>query len=661
MTQCRIMLVMLFAAWSAGAETLYVSAKGRASWSGRMAEPNAQATDGPLPSLDAARDAIRKLRTSGGARPFTVRLKAGVYFLDAPFVLEPRDSGTAAAPVVYEAAAGEFVVVSGGRPVEGWRKSGEHLLTASLPEAWTPRQLFLSNRRAQRARTPNYGFLRIPGHSSHDKLFRLPFHDGMIRKSWEKGQVEILAWLGWTAFRRPIVSVDEAAGVATLAGGPGGSEWGIVEDAEGRYIIENAPEALDEPGEWYLDRAAGRLSYWPKSNENPGQDEVIAARLPQLVRFEGKPERGEFVRHITLRGIRFRHADWTMPADGYADTPQAAVGVGAAIEAAGAEDCAVERCSFSQIGGYAVWFRGATHRNRVVGNQIYDAGAGGIKLGETAMRATAAEQSFENVISDNHIFNLGRVYPNAIGIWLGQTSRNEVSHNLIHDVYYSGISAGWVWGYTPSQCQENRIEYNHVHHIGLDTLNDLGGIYVLGVRGGTIRNNLVHDVRSFSFRGRGIYLDEGSTNVLVEKNVVYRVKSSAFHLHYGKENIVRNNVFALNDENQVSRAKAEAHRSFTFERNILYAQDGVLFGTAWGAGVDLDNNLYFDARTNTPRFAGRSFDAWKALGRDAHSVIADPRFVDILRDDFRLRKDSPALRLGIESIDMSTVGPRSSL
>lgn len=656
----RIVRFVAFCALAsfAGAQTLYVSPSGKAAWSGRIAAPNRQGSDGPLPSLDAARDAIRALRKRGAAGPFTVRVRGGEYWLTSPFVLQPEDSGTAKSPVVFEAYPGERPILSGGRRVSGWNKGSGNLWTATI-EGVT-RQLFIGGRRAQRARTPNNGFLRIMGPSSEDKPFRLPFDRGLIRKTWEDAQVEIVALLGWTNLRRSIASVDESARIATLSGDSGGSEVGIIKEVDGRFYIENAPEALDAAGEWRQDPKSGVLSYWPMPGENLAQEKVVAAALPQLVRLEGDPQSDRFVRHIVVRGLELRHAEWTMPAGGFADNPQAAVHVGAAFEADGAEDCTVEKCVFTQMGGYAVWFRRGAKRNRISGNHIFDAGAGGIKLGETVLRSREAEQSLDNAITDNDIHDLGSVYPAAVGVWVGQSSRNEISHNRIHDVVYSGISTGWVWGYGPTQSIANRIEYNEIYNIGLHALNDLGGIYTLGTQDGVIRNNVVHDVTAFAERGRGIYLDEGSTRMLVENNVVYRCMSSGFHLHYGKENTIRNNIFARNQEHQISRARAEPHVALILERNIVYADSGRLAGGSWTPGqIKLNGNLYYDARGQEPRFGARSFAEWRQTLEDRGSAIADPLFVDAAGYDFRLRPESPALKAGFRPIDLSTVGPRS--
>ncbi len=378
------------------------------------------------------------------------------------------------------------------------------------------------------------------------------------------------------------------------------------------------------------------------------------------MKLEGRPERGEKIHTVVFRGIQFAHADWTMGPKGYADMQASVQTAPSAFEAVGAEDCAIERCVFRQIGGYAIWFGRGSKRNRISGTEITDAGGGGIMIGETVQRDNETDRNWEHLILDNHLHDLGRVFPPAVGVWIGQSSNNTIAHNHIHDLYYTAVSVGWTWGYGPNQCKRNVVEFNHLHSIGKEMLSDMGGIYTLGVQPGSVlRNNLIHDIASFTYGGWGIYPDEGTSEMLIENNVVYRCKSAGFHQHYGRENIVRNNIFALNSEFQLMRSRVEPHVSFTFTGNIVYFDQGRLLGSNWtGDKFKMERNLYFDLRSAAMSFAGKSFDEWRASGQDRESIIADPLFVNPANFDFRLRPGSPAAKIGFKGIDLSTVGPR---
>lgn len=598
---------------------------------------------GPLKTLAEARDAAREQRRAGKKGNITIRIDDGEYFLAETLVLTAEDSDT-----TWEAAPGARPLISGGRLIAGWKKAQGPRWTADAGDV-DFRQLFVSGRRAQRARTPNFGFFRIDGASPQDKPLQVHYRGDDIKAEWaERGDVEVVAMFAWADIRMPIAKVDAAAHVATLTLDPRPSN----KEVDARYFIENAPDALDSAGEWYLDRKTRTVTYWPLPGENMAAERVIAPALDTLVRMDG-------VRNATFRGLQFAHADWTMPDKGYADT-QAAVPAGAAIEATGAVGCRFERCTIAHSGGYAIWFGRGSKRNQVLACELYDLGGGGVKLGEARQQADDAQQNYENVIADNHIHDLGLVYAPAVGVWALQSGRNQIVHNHIHDLFYTAISVGWTWGYGENQSKGNIIEYNHLHDIGKEMLSDMGGIYTLGVQPGTrIRNNLIHDIASFTYGGWGIYPDEGSSEMLIENNIVYHCKSAGFHQHYGRENIVRNNIWAFNRENELMRTRVEPHISFTFERNIVYFDQGRLLGSNWnGDQYTMRGNLYYDTRGKDIRFAGKSFAEWQAAGKDEGSIIADPLFVNASNFDFRLTSNSPALTLGFQPIDMSTVGPR---
>jgi hypothetical protein len=606
---------------------------------------------GPLASPAAARDAVRARRNRGEAGPITIQFKAGVYRLTETLVLGPEDSNTR-----WEAAPGERVVFSGGRVIGPWQKPASGSVWTAEASGPYFRQLFVNGRRAQRARTPNFGYYRIDGDSSQDKPFLLKYRGADIRLEWAGSEAEVVALLAWADLRMPIVSVNETAHVATLANDPRRSN----REKDARYHVENTADGLDTAGEWYFDRATGTLSYWPVRGEDLTKEEVVAPALERLVFLEGRPEKGELVRNVIFRGIEFAHSDWSMGPKGYADTQASVMTAQSAFEAVGAEDSAIEHCTFRHLGGYAVWFGRGSKRNRINGNEMFDLGGGAVKIGETVQRPSEAEQNFENTVADNHMHDMGTVFPPAVGIWVGQSSRNSLIHNHIHDLYYTAISVGWTWGYGPNQCKGNTIAFNHLHDIGKDILSDMGGIYTLGVQPGTVlRNNLIHDISSFTYGGWGIYPDEGSTQMVIEDNVVYKCKSSGFHQHYGRENIVRNNVFALNRENQLMRTRAEDHVSFMFEGNIVYFDQGRLLGSNWtGDKFRMDRNIYWDTRSGAPSFAGKTLEEWQKSGQDHNSCVADPMFENPANFNFRLREGSPALKMGFKQIDLSRVGPR---
>jgi hypothetical protein len=276
------------------------------------------------------------------------------------------------------------------------------------------------------------------------------------------------------------------------------------------------------------------------------------------------------------------------------------------------------------------------------------------------------ESAVEHItVRDCTIAHAGRIHPAAVGVWIGHASHNTVEHNHIFDLYYSGLSVGWTWGYSmPSRAHHNEIGWNHVHQIGQRVLSDMGGIYTLGVSPGTrIHHNTFHDIESFSYGGWGLYTDEGSSEISMDHNLVYNTKDGSFHQHYGRDNHVTNNILVNSKIWQVRRSRVEDHRSFIFDRNIVFwTLDTPLLGSNWkDGGFDIDHNLYWHDGKDFD-FAGMSLDKWREMGKDQHSIIADPLFVDAAANDFRLREGSPAKQIGFETWDHTRAGrltPRS--
>ncbi len=652
----------------------YVSKQGNDSWSGRLAEPNKDGTDGPFRTLDRARDAVRALHLKRNASgPVRVYVRGGVYELARPLVFTPEDSGTAESPITYAAYHHEKVVLSGGRVIKGWKPAPGaggpaargHLWQVELPAvregAWYFRELFVNGVRRQRARSPNSGFYHVVGKIALGTPSHFTYHAGDIQAEWAKEPgVEVIGLAHWGEYRLHIARVDAASHTVTLSG----ACQSYATSKNPRFWVENTFDALDEPGEWYLNRRSGVLYYWPKPGENLKRSEVVAPRLNSLIRFQGDAAARRTVHDITLRGFTAAYTDWSLTRKGYVDL-QASYDIPAAVEAVGADRCALEMCRLIHLGQYAVEFHRGSKDNRVIGCDMSDLGGGGVKLGDPKIPSSKEEATAGNLIRDNHIHDIGNVYAPGVGVWIGQSSNNTVSHNEINDTFYSGISAGWTWGYGPSAAHGNVIEFNKIYNIGRGLLSDMGCIYTLGIQPGTVeRNNICHDITRYrkGYGGWGIYTDEGSSDILIKNNLVYRTEDGGFLQHYGAHNTVVNNIFAFGNpgRSQIFRSINEDHLSFTFEWNIVYWRNGTngkLLGGHWSDNhYKFDRNLYFRLGGGPLHFAKWTLKQWQSRDQDLHSLIADPRFRDAARDDFTLLPSSPAFKLGFKPFRLDTVG-----
>ena len=642
-----------------------------------------------MAGLIAARDSARR-----APRPAAVVLAAGTYRLDRTFALGAEDSD------VRYVADGD-VTISGARIVAGWRVEADGTWSASVDWVRPDREggfrtLFVNGQARPRARLPKKGYFTVVNDDLPEKTaynVKRPsfFYDPKeFDPQWKNlSDAEIVCYHFWTDSHLRIASVDAVSNKVTFVtpcGKAFDTGWSNNKTGglRGIYVIENIPAAMTDPGEWWFDYASGVLHYRPVPGETPDKAVVEVPFVRTLVSIEGSPEKDlRPAKNIVFRGIRFVGSQYELAAND-TNNSQGSAGVAAAVKLRGAWNCRLRHCSFEDLGGYAVDLLEGSRDCVLSHCTMTRLAAGGVRIDGGAAGCNPLALNSGTVVEDCEIGPFGLDFRSAVGVLLMNAEKARIVHNHIFDGWYTGISAGWVWGYYPSVCRQNEISHNHIHKIGQGCLSDMGGIYMLGPSYGTrVANNRIHDINARSYGGWGIYNDEGSVGILIENNVVYDTKSAGYDIHYAKDITVRNNIFAFGLKDQIARTRQEPHVSCDFVNNIVYWREGALFSGAWNDAATpfpvhrrgnvasangtstvtftADRNVYFNpnlAAANVVFGDGKTLAQWRAMGKDVKSVYADPLFEDVVARDFRLKPGSPAFALGFVDFDQSDVGPR---
>lgn len=645
-----------------------------------------------------------------------VEILAGRYELSKPIELSAEDSGTAESPIIYRARQGDAVHISGGRVMTGWKpvtdpavvnrldpaarskvfqadlraqgiteygdlgldaeaelqlwlarvdNQGEDAMGssyASRGKKASPRlEVFFNDQPMQISRWPNNDFITIQEVLGKTEINvrgtkgckeGIFIYEGDRPSRWAAEQdawVEGYWFRDWAMQRQKIASLDTEKRIISVL--PPYHDYGY---RKGQWFRGfNLLCEIDEPGEWYIDRQAGILYFWPPAELDQGRVEIsMAPRLFTLTNTS----------HVTLRGL------WL----------ETARGTGIAIK--GGQQCRVVGCTFRNLGNHAVSiFDGK--ENGVVGCDMYGMGGGGIYLvGGDRKTLTPAGHFAEN----NHIHHFGRwdrMY--RPGLFLSGVGL-RASHNLIHDAPHSAILFGG---------NDHLIEFNEIHNVCFES-HDCGAIYAgrsWTLRGHVIQHNYLHHIYGKSGGPcNGIYLDDLFSSATVQGNIFYQVLRPVF-IGGGRDNIIQNNVFVDCPKAMHIDARALGWCGPHADGRIKEAQEkGTIAGVRYKEppfstrypqlvgllddepkkpkGNIVRRNIFWQGQgENLRRVAnGQPIkNTWwdaievkiKPLVKIEDNLINEnPKFVDEKAGNFQLRDDSPAWKLGFQRIPVEKIG-----
>jgi len=580
-------LSTLFAGWVttlpaadalAGPALIWVSPEGRSGAEGTI--------EAPVGSLAEAVRLVRELRRTrspsvvAGAE---IVLRGGIYPLSETVVFRPEDSGTAESPTVVRAAEGETPTLSGGLALAGWRRAQslpERIPAAAHGQVWVTdvpwfrgrplefRQLWVNDRKAVRARRPD-----------GDDMYRLVSWN----RAAQEAEIPSPALAGVRDVREVELVIHQMWEIAVLrvrtVAGEGGSAWVTFQEPEGpiqfehpwpppivdvanpgrnsAFFMTNAPEFLTQPGEWWLDRGAGLVYYWPRAGEDLATAEVVVPALETVVEVAGSEDLP--VSHLAFEGIRFAHTTWLRPSllghvphqatmymtEAYRLRPpgtpdfrsldnQAWIGRPPAIVTArGGARLTWRHCIFEHGAMAGLDLERAVTDTVVERSVFRDLGGNGLQAGFYGDAAMEVHLPYNPkdprtvvarvAVRDNLFDDTANEDWGGVALSVGFAREVTVAHNEIVSTSYSGISVGWGWTRTPNAMARNVVEGNRIRRFGTRNA-DTGGIYMLGAQPGSRveRNAIdtpvfwqwVHDPNHWGY----VYLDEGSSYTLVRDN-----------------------------------------------------------------------------------------------------------------------------------------------
>lgn len=673
MKKLAFFFALTFAVPSSAAEVLHVAPGGNDAWSGQLAKSNKAKTDGPLASLQGARDAIRKLKTKGlPPGGVTVEFAAGTYPMTAPLNLESQDSGTPQSPIIYRAVKGATVRISGGSAIGGFAPLADAAVLQQIPEAARGQvlqcdlkaqgiedfgklsrrgfgrpvveshlELFWNDQPMTLARWPNAG-----AKMSYTHISALPNGpEGMVFGADADLAPRLAKWANekdpwlfgywcfdWADEYVP-AKIDATAKTLTIPDPK--PAFGL--KLKQRYYGLNLLCELDEPGEWYLDRDKDALYFWPPSK----QGQAYVSLAPTLFNLQK-------VSDVTLRGFTCEGTR------------------GTAIKVTDGVRDKIVACALRNLGNAAVSINGGSECG-VIGCDVYNCGDGGISLlGGERKTLTPCGHYAEN----NHIYDYSRwsrTYRPAVGV-SGDGIR--VSHNLIHDGPHTAILLGG---------NDHLVEFNEIHSVAYDT-GDVGAFYMgrdWTARGTNIRNNYFHHIKGpGNYGAMGVYLDDQASGISIFGNVFYDVTRSVF-IGGGDDNLVDNNIFV----NCVPSVHIDA-RGMGWQKSATDDPEGEL--RRYLRAMPYQNELWskryptlvnvLEDNPNAPKrnlvqhnvAVGGKWDDVEKRGAEwqifkDNFVGADAKFARPLpkvarAQDFKLAKDSPAWAVGFQAIPLEQIG-----
>jgi Right handed beta helix region len=496
----------------------------------------------PFKTIHQAQETVRQRRSARSN--MTVYLRAGIYPLDRAITFTEQDSGLGQSRVIYRAFDQESVILSGGQAIPHWESTDNGWYRAFVGEASAPtatgrdfRQLYINGKRAVRARTPNSGqYLRLKHWDTPRQTINIAPED--VKHLPSLKNAEMVIQRDWNQSRLRIERLHRQRGAVTIVPQSPERQRAFAQEHPFKsdnqpYHLENAMVFLDAPGEWYLDQEKGAVFYQPQPGETITT--AIAPKIETLINIQGTPAAP--VQNLAFCHMAFQHTTWLAPAtQGYVGIqtgiPFDSEPASAAIVVKYANHIIFERNQLQHLGGMGILLSTGTHDVGVNANVMTDISDNAVSIGMPIDDTQDPQAQVRNHrISNNYIAEIGQDYFGSAGIFAGYASGLTIEHNELTNLPASGICVGWGWSDADSSLGNNVIHANYIHGV-MQLLFDGGAIYTLSKQPGTVISdnfieNLVPSIWVPDGPERqwlsGIYLDQGSSFIRVQNNVIINV------------------------------------------------------------------------------------------------------------------------------------------
>lgn len=501
--------------------------------------------DSPLQSIEKAQYYARK---SASQNMDVEVFLEGEFELDETLIFTEEDSAHDGKSVVYNGNGNASI--SGGKKVTGWEPvTDTPLYKTQINGVDDFRHFYVNGNRGVRARSK---WLYFAKDSYNDPSYTGKYSDvdGFVLDKNDFPEefsnptcMEFVWMVSWKNIRMPVDDwfVNSNGDYVAVFPQPYFDTAGPCVNQVGPelntpFYIENAPEFLDEAGEWYFNKDTKTLYYYPFEYEDLDTAECYIPVVEKLLDVSGTDATNK-IRNITFKGIEFKYGAWEQPTTkGFTliqaeqfydlDSPLASIDEGriyptrlipAQIQVNFGDNINFEGNKFVHMGSVAVSYNNQTTNSVIKGNIFDDLSSASVTFGDCKMKAdTPVEEFCRNIVFSNNLIRRPSVEYYSPALTAYYVENVKISNNDIKDAPYSGISLGWGWGRGVKNNINNEISNNKIENV-MYRLKDGGHIYTLDEMSGTkIFGN--HLIKSGEWKG-GIYLDNASAYLSIYNNV----------------------------------------------------------------------------------------------------------------------------------------------